>query len=157
MEIVFILAGIAVALLLAELLLPTGGALAFIGALGFVVAGVIALESGEDHSEALGAGLITAGLISAVSFYLVGRKVLAAHREAPVGTGGEELIGEEVEVRSSLRPIGQVWSGGALWKARAEGDAQIDAGNRVRVKSVDGLTLVVEPLTKAETGEQGGS
>ncbi len=156
MEIVYVLAGIAVALLLVELLVPTGGALAFLGAIGFVVAGVLALESGEDHSEAVGAGLITAGLISAVSFYLIGRKVLDAHREPPLG-GADELIGEEVEVRSSLRPVGQVWSGGALWKARAEGDAQIDAGNRVRVKSVDGLTLVVEPVKNTETSEQGGS
>ena len=36
---------------------------------------------------------------------------------------------------------------GALWKARAaDGGAPIAIGNRVRVESVDGLTLVVRPV-----------
>ena len=34
---------------------------------------------------------------------------------------------------------------GALWRARAIDGGPIGLGNRVRVKSVDGLTLEVEP------------
>ena len=35
---------------------------------------------------------------------------------------------------------------GALWQARASGEGRVGAGNRVRVKAVDGLTLEVEPV-----------
>lgn len=146
MEVVLIIAGIAVGLLLAELLVPTGGVLAVIGALGLVAAGVVAFE--RDESAALGAGLITAGAISLVSAAVIGRKVLRAHREQPVRTGHEEMVGREGEVRIALDPTGQIFADGALWRARpSEEGTEIAAGNRVRVESVDGLTLIVTPLT----------
>jgi membrane-bound serine protease (ClpP class) len=75
------------------------------------------------------------------------RKALAAHREQPVRTGWEQLVGEIGEVREPLDPDGQIFIEGALWRARvANRGSRIDVGNRVRVKSVDGLTLVVEPV-----------
>jgi membrane-bound serine protease (ClpP class) len=152
-EVVFIIAGLAVLLLLAELMLPTGGVLAFIGAAGLVAAGVVALNS--DESSAIGAGLITAGVLSIGAFVLVARKVTEAHHDQPVSTGAEGMIGHEAEVRLPLDPVGQVFVDGALWKARADGDGPIAPGNRVRVKSVDGLTLVVEPI--AEPDKEKGS
>jgi membrane-bound serine protease (ClpP class) len=144
-EIVYLIAGIAVAVMLAELLLPTGGVLAIIGAGGLVAAGVIALGEDTDAADYLGPGLITLGVLSAVTSVVVGRKVLAAHREEPVRTGWEELIGAVGEVREPLDPSGQVFVEGALWQARTDDGARIDLGNRVRVVSVEGLRLIVEP------------
>jgi membrane-bound serine protease (ClpP class) len=144
MEIVWIISGLAVALLLIELLAPTGGTLAVLGALGLAAAGVLAF-TGEDESEAIGAALIAAGLISLVASLVIGKKVLAAHRDEPVQTGWEELIGRDAEVRMPLDPVGQVWVEGALWKARVK-DGAIGVGNRVKIESVDGLTLIVSPL-----------
>ena len=61
-------------------------------------------------------------------------------------TGWEQLIGEIGEVREPLNPEGQIYVDGALWRARvAAGGSTIDPGTRVRIKSVDGLTLEVEP------------
>jgi membrane-bound serine protease (ClpP class) len=149
MEIVYVIAGIAVGVMLAELLLPTGGVLALVGAAGLVAAGVIALNEDADSAEYIGAGLITLGILSAGTAVIVGKKVLRAHRDEPVRTGWEELIGRDAEVRQTLRPEGQVWIEGALWKARvADGEPQVEIGNRVRIESIDGLTLVVKPLTK---------
>jgi membrane-bound serine protease (ClpP class) len=55
-------------------------------------------------------------------------------------------VGEIGEVREPLDPEGQIFIEGALWRARiASHGSRIDVGNRVRVKSVDGLTLEVEP------------
>jgi membrane-bound serine protease (ClpP class) len=145
MEIVLVIAGIAVGVMLAELLLPTGGVLALIGAAGLVAAGVVAIEN--DANDGLGAGLITVGVISIAVAWIVGRKVLSAHRDEPVRTGWEELLGREAEVRDPLDPEGQVWIEGALWKARVEdGAARITPGNRVLIERLDGLTLVVRPL-----------
>ena len=149
----------AVALLLAELLLPTGGVLAVLGALGLVGAGVVALESDSSTGEWAGPALITVGIIAAVCFYFVTRKVIEAHRDNSVRTGYEELVGSRAEVRTTLNPEGNVWVGGALWRARlADGGGPVQPGDRVVVEAVDGLTLMVKPETPAaQTAEQGAS
>ena len=159
MDAFVLIAVIAVVLMLAELLLPTGGLLAGLGALGLIVAGVVALTADADTAatEYVGPALITFGLLSGVTFYFVTRKVLEAHRETHVRTGSEEMVGSVAEVRSTLDPEGQVWSGGTLWSARlADGAASARPGDRVVIEAVDGLTLVVRPeQAAAQTAEQG--
>jgi membrane-bound serine protease (ClpP class) len=161
MDTVLVIALIGVALLVGELLLPTGGLLAFLGAAGLFVAGVVALTAESDSTAAdiVGPALITLGLLSVVTFYFITRKVIAAHRDEPVQTGREEMIGSVAEVRTSLDPEGQVWLGGALWRARLVGDgATARPGDRVVVEAVEGLTLVVTPrVPSKETAEEGAS
>ena len=107
----------------------------------------------------VGPALITLGVLSAVTFYFVARKVLAAHRDQPVRTGTEEMVGSLAEARSAIDPEGQVWIEGALWSARlAERRGPVRLGDRVRVEAVDGLTLVVRPEpTAAQQPSEGGS
>lgn len=161
MDIFVIVALIGVALLVAELLLPTGGVLAVLGALGLIAGGVVALTADADSSasDVAGPALITLGLLSIVSFYVVTRKVLAAHRDEPVRTGSEELVGARAEARTSLDPEGQVWIEGALWRARLAGDGgPLRPGDRVTVEAVDGLTLMVRPApTPDAPAEEGAS
>lgn len=149
MDAFVVIAIIAVLLLLAELLLPTGGLLAAIGAAGLIAAGVVALTADADSSASdwAGPGLITLGVLSLISAYVIGQRVLKAHREEPVRAGREELIGAGAEVRTSLDPEGQVWIEGALWRARlSTGDwAPPRPGDRVTVEAVEGLTLRVRP------------
>ena len=145
-EVVYVIAGIAIAVMLAELLLPTGGVLAVIGAGGLVAAGVIALGDDSEAADYVGPGLITLGVLCGATAIIVGRKVLSAHRDQPVRTGWEELVGQDAEVREALDPVGSIWIEGALWKARVpDGEPEVGIGNRVKVESVDGLTLIVRP------------
>jgi membrane-bound serine protease (ClpP class) len=147
-EAVWIIAGVAIGLLLAELLLPTGGFLALIGAAGLIAAGIVALNDNGDNADAIGAGLIAGGVVSIGAFAVISRKVLAAHREAPQ-SGSEELIGSDGEVRVTIDPVGQIYIDGALWRAKtAEDGSAISAGTRVRVESMDGLTLIVRPASE---------
>lgn len=158
MDLFVVVALIAMALLLAELLLPTGGVLAGLGALGLVGAGVYALtaESDSSASDWAGPGLITLGVLCLVTSYVVGRKVVAAHRDMPVRTGPEELIGALAEVRTPLAPEGQVWIEGALWRARSSGDGGSPRpGDRVVVEAVEGLTLMVRPEPTSVPTEEG--
>lgn len=158
MDLYVVIALLGVALLLAELLLPTGGVLAVLGAAGLVAGGVIALTAESDSSagEWAGPALITLGVLSAISVYFISRKVLAAHREQPVRAGREELIGAPAEVRTSLDPEGQVWIEGALWRARLAGDGgPLRPGDRVTVEAVEGLTLTVRPELPSESPAEG--
>ncbi len=160
MDAFVLLALLGVALLIGEMLLPTGGVLATLGAAGLIAGGIVALTAEADSTAAdfAGPALITLGLLSFISVYFVTRKVLAAHRDEPVRTGFEEMVGSSAEARSTLDPEGQVWIEGALWRARlAGGDAAARPGDRVVVEAVDGLTLVVSPVRSAETAEKGAS
>ena len=147
MDAYVVVALIGVGLLVAELLLPTGGILAFIGAAGMVAGGILALNSDSDStfSDIAGPALITLGLLSIVTFYFVGRKVVKAQREEPT-RGGSDLVGSSAEARTTLDPEGQVFIEGALWSARlAEDGGSLRPGDRVRVEAIDGLTLLVRP------------
>jgi membrane-bound serine protease (ClpP class) len=159
METAVILAAIGVALLVGELLLSSGGVLAALGALGLVAAGIFALESDSGAADYVGPALIVLGLLSLAAFYVITRKVVEAHRDQPVRTGTEELVGSLAEARSDLDPEGRVWAGGTIWSARLAGDGvPVRLGDRVRIDAVEGLTLVVRPEpTPAGKAEEGAS
>ncbi len=156
MEAFVLIALIGFALLLAELLLPTGGVLAALGAAGLVAGGIVALGSDSSAADYVGPGLITLGILSAISFYFVARKVLDAHRGQPVRTGTEELLGASGEARSAIDPEGRVWLEGTLWGARLASTATpARLGDRVTVEAVDGLTLVVRPQPSSAQATEG--
>jgi membrane-bound serine protease (ClpP class) len=153
-----VIALVGFALLLAELLLPTGGLLALVGTAGIVAGGIVALGSNSDNADIVGPALITLGILSGITFYFVTRKVIEAHREQPVRTGTEELIGAAGEARSTIEPTGRVWAQGTIWGARlASGSPPVRVGDRVTIEAVDGLTLVVsaEPAAADSTAEGG--
>jgi membrane-bound serine protease (ClpP class) len=159
MEAFVVIALIGLGLLLAELLLPTGGILAFLGIAGLTGAGIVALGSDSSAADYIGGALIALGVVSAIAFYFITRKVLAAHRDPHVRTGTEEMVGASAEARTSIDPDGRVWLGGTIWSARlATGSAPVRLGDRVRVEAVDGLTLVVrpEPQTSVQSKEGAG-
>lgn len=160
MDLFVAVALIGVGLLLAELLLSTGGVLAVLGAAGLVAGGVLALTADADSSASDWAGpaLITLGVLSAISFFVVTRKVMAAHREQPVRGGHEKLIGGTAQVRTSLDPEGQVWIDGALWGARLRGGGgPLRPGDRVTVEAVVGLTLMVRPAPPSDSPVEEGA
>ena len=63
-------------------------------------------------------------------------------REAPL-VGTNVLIGQRALVVESCKPWGRAKIEGETWQARSH--LTVDPGDRVRVCSVDGLTLHVEP------------
>jgi membrane-bound serine protease (ClpP class) len=156
MEAFVVIALIGSGLLLAELLLPTGGVLALLGVIGLTAAGIVAFGSDSDVADYAGGALIALGILSGITFYFVTRKVWEAHRNEPVRTGSEQLVGSEAEARSAIDPTGRVWLEGTVWSARlAEGASPIRTGDRVTVDAVDGLTLVVRPEPQAVHTSEG--
>jgi len=139
---------VALLLFIAEAHAPTT-VLGLLGVGALVGAGFAWREADHDLPVAV---IVVGGVILAGFVVFAGRKALAAHRDEPVRTGWEQLVGGIGEVREPLDPDGQVFIEGALWQARvAEGGGRIELGNRVRVQSVDGLTLVVEPVAAGES------
>src|SRR5215218_4690885 len=132
---------VALLLFIAEAHAPTT-VLGLLGVGALVGAGFAWRDAGHDLPVAV---IVIAGAILAGFIVFASRKAIAAHRDEPVRTGSEELLGSIAEVREPLDPEGQVFVAGALWRARV-GEGQVGLGTRVRIKAVDGLTLEVEPV-----------
>jgi membrane-bound serine protease (ClpP class) len=146
---IVLLVVVALVLFIAEAHTPSG-ILGVLGIAAFVGAGLIYRHEGHSLPVVV---IVAAALVLGALVLLAGRKALAAQRNEPVRTGAEELIGAIAEVRSPLDPDGRVFTQGAIWHARlAAGADRVAVGDRVRVESVDGLTLTVRP--EAETEEE---
>lgn len=159
MEAYVVLALVAVGLMLAEMVLPTGGILGAIGVAGLFAAGIVAFANGGSTAEWVGGALIALAVVGAITLYFVARKVYAAQRHQPPRAGTEEMIGSSAEVRTAVAPSGQVFTRGTLWSARlADGADPVQAGDKVVVEAIDGLTLVVrrQPQVQASGGSAGG-
>ncbi|MGD0166546.1 MAG: NfeD family protein [Gaiellaceae bacterium] len=65
-------------------------------------------------------------------------------RRRRAATGAEGMIGGTAKVIESCRPNGRVSYKGERWEAVCSEGA--DVGERVRIVSMDGLTLVVERI-----------
>jgi membrane-bound serine protease (ClpP class) len=142
------------AMIIAEAHLPTHGILGASGVASLIAAGLLLYDTnssafGISAPVVIAVGLILGGLLA----FAVERAVQA--RTQPKRTGWEEMVGAVGEVRQPLAPVGQIFVQGALWRARLGGlnggDRRLERGSKVRVESVEGLTLHVRPL---ESGDE---
>jgi membrane-bound serine protease (ClpP class) len=142
---------VGVAMIIAEAQLPTHGILGVVGVIALALSGLFLFNTSSPDFEVSVPVVITVAVLLGAFFVFMVQKAVAARRR-PVHTGWEELIGAGGDVRQPLNPVGQVFVDGALWRATAADDAgPADAerlrelGVRVRVQSVEGLTLRVRP------------
>jgi membrane-bound ClpP family serine protease len=145
---------IGIVLAVAEAHVP-GGVLGVLGGMGLVAGGVLVIVAAGGG--AIVAVPVAAGLAVAASGWvlLVTRKAASAQRRR-VRSGAEGLCGSLGVVRGWHEPAGQVFVGGALWRARRSwGDdddavAPLHDGDPIVVERVDGLTLSVRPAEEWE-------
>jgi membrane protein implicated in regulation of membrane protease activity len=83
--------------------------------------------------------VVLGGVLIEIGEVIWGRRL--AKRWRPQ-TGAEAMIGARAEVVSPCRPTGQVRVNGELWEATCAEGANV--GDETVVRSIDGLTLVVD-------------
>jgi len=142
-----------IGLILAETQVP-GGFLGVGGVAALALSGLLLFDTDSDALEVSAPAVITVAVLLGGFLLFASKKVVEAHRR-PKLAGHEELIGARGDVRVALGPIGQVFVHGALWRAVAAEDVAEDEaerlrerGARVRVESIEGLTLRVRPIPK---------
>jgi membrane-bound serine protease (ClpP class) len=139
-----------VGMLLAEAHFGTHGILGISGVIALAAGGLLLYNTGTSAFEISPWLVITVAVVLGGGIAVVVQRVVRARR-LPKRAGWEELVGEVAEVRRRLDPLGQVYLEGALWAARLRGEygahpQGAGVGSRVRVESVEGLTLQVTPL-----------
>lgn len=130
-----------IAFMVAEAFTPTFGVLGIGGLAAFVIGAAMLIDTEQPEfqiSWQVIAG--TAAVSGAFFFWLLGY-VWKTHRR-PVASGKEHMVGAEAQVLEWSGNEGFVWAGGERWKAKGRG---AKPGATVRIKGVEGLTLVVEP------------
>ncbi|MBI1814955.1 MAG: nodulation protein NfeD [Deltaproteobacteria bacterium] len=145
-----------VAMLVAELFLPSFGVVGVGGLIAFVIGSLLLFDT-ADSDLAVDRGIIAAAAATLGSFTLwVGYLVVHSQRRKP-SLGQEGMIGEVGEVRQRLAPAGKVFVHGEYWNAVAEAaDDPLDVGAQVQVVAIEGLKIVVRALRPALSGREGG-
>lgn len=143
------LIGLGVALLIAELFLPSFGVLGVGGILAFVVGSLLLFDTAESDltvdPNIVYAAAATFGGFTLIVSYLVVR----SQRRRP-SLGREGLVGQVGEVRQRIGGgdvRGKVFVHGEYWNAVA--DETIEVGEHAEVVGVDGMQLSVRRLARA--------
>jgi membrane-bound serine protease (ClpP class) len=93
---------------------------------------------------------VAAGLIGVLLAFTAGMPSMVRTRFSTPTIGREWMVGESGEAVADVAPSGVVRVRDALWRAETNRATPIEAGDRVRVVSIEGLLLEVEP-------EEGGA
>jgi len=128
-----------VALLVADVHVTTHGALTVAGLISLAVGSIMLFQNAPGFHTSKPLVISVAVVLGAVWTFAMSKALEVRHRPAQVGA--QLIAGSVGEVREN----GLVYLNGELWEARTAGGEELHPGERVRVESLDGLTLTVRP------------
>jgi len=129
--------------MIAELYAPSFGALGIGGIISFVVGSVILFDT-EGSGIKVAIPIIAAvSIVSSIFFLITLKMVFAAHHK-PIVSGVDEMLGSIGQVLEDFEGSGRIHIHGEAWQV--ESKLPLKRGDQVRVASIDGLILSVEPV-----------
>lgn len=115
--------------------------------------GAVAFTAGSlllfDDPVSLSWVALVVGIVGVLLMVLGGIPAVVRSRFSTPTVGREWMVGETGEAVTAVSPDGVVRVRGAPWRARTNRATPIAAGDPVRVASIDGLLLEVEPVEGA--------
>ena len=136
------LVGLGIAMMIAEVFVPSFGALGIGGLAAFIIGSIILLDT-DAPGFRVHMGLV-GGIAAVAGIVMFGTVWLAAKaRRRPVTTGSEQLVGATAEAPDAFTGRGRVRIFGEEWAAVSA--LPVAAGQRVRIERVEGLILHVRP------------
>ncbi|MXN65560.1 nodulation protein NfeD [Stappia sp. GBMRC 2046] len=138
------LVGLGVAFMVAEAVTPTFGVLGVGGLASFVIGAALLVDTDiPAYQVSWWVIAVMAGLSAAALIVLIGY-LWRVHKRGLVDNVSQ-LAGIEAEILDWSGGEGHVWAEGERWHAK--GKVPFKPGEMVRVSKLDGLTLIVDPLT----------
>lgn len=131
--------------MVAEAFVPSFGALGIGGIAAFVI-GSIMLMNTDVHGFSISLALIAAVALVSLAFFMGVVTLAIRARARPVVSGREQLIGSLGIAMEDIQDRGPVEVHSEIWEA--ETDRPVHRGQRVRVVSMNGLTLSITPEGK---------
>ena len=139
---------LAIVLFILEIKITSFGLLTIGGILSMLLGSLMLFEQPPDIFKpvvSISLSTIIAAVVFTAAFFLFALSLTVRTHLKKVTTGSEGLIGETGVAQTRLDPEGQVTVHGEIWKARSR--EKIKKGERIKVVSVEGLTLNVEKAT----------
>ena len=131
---------LALILFILEVKIVSYGALTIGGIISMVLGSLLLFESPLPYMRA-SLTVIIMVVAATTLFFIVAVGLALRARKRKVTTGGRGLMGEVGVARTALKPEGDVFIHGEIWKAEA--DQPIKKGEKVVVTGVEHLTLKV--------------
>ena len=129
-----------------EVKIVSYGALTIGGIISMVLGSLLLFESPLPYMRASLTVIIMVVATTAL-FFIVAIGLALRARKRKVTTGGRGLMGEVGVARTALKPEGDVFVHGEIWKAEA--DQPVKKGEKVIVTAVEHLTLKVTKRKKS--------
>jgi len=134
---------IGLVLIIAEAFAPSFGALGLGGTAAFIFGAIMMFDSGIPGfgisiAFVVSLGIVAAGLLLWLVTYLV------RLQDRGAVSGEESILKGTAVAMEDFTGAGKVWLEGETWQARSPAPVQKD--QKLRVRSIDGLLLHVEPL-----------
>ena len=137
---------LAVALFILEAKFASHGILGIGGAVSMVLGALLLVQGPPEMRIHLATALGVTLPFALITFFLL--TLIVRARRNKVVTGRAGMVGELGRAHTALQPEGRVFVHGEFWSAEAS--EPVEAGARIRVTEVDGLTLRVEPVATKE-------
>jgi membrane-bound serine protease (ClpP class) len=137
---------LAIAFFVAELVVPSGGALSLAGAVSFVIGALMLFDpAGEAFQVSVWVAVAVGGTMALFTAIALA-KVVKLRRTSPE-VGAHALVGSTGVVRRD----GQVSAGGERWRARTADGSLLEPGQKVRILAVDDHTLELTVTARERT------
>ena len=130
--------------LIGEAFLPSFGTLGIGGIIAFTVGSLILVDE-QTLRISLPVIIGMAAVSVILVFMLVGR--VSMMRKKRPHTGVEAMIGMVGEARTDFIGAGMIWLNGESWNAQSS--LSIKKGDKVKILSIAGLNLIVEPMKES--------
>jgi len=144
------LMALGVLLMITEAFVPSFGALGLGGIISFLVGSVMLIDSDVPDLRISPVLIGTASLTTAAVFFFILTYAVKAWRR-PAASGNDTMIGDPAQVLKWRKTRGEVFAHGEVW--RATGNFNARPGDTVKIREIDGLTLVVGIEDKPDNKE----
>lgn len=135
-------------LFIADVFATSHGFLTAGGIISFILGASMLIPAGYPYLSISKTLIWSMALTMGGFFGFVVTMVIRAQRKKSI-TGREGLVGSLAEARTELNPEGTIFLMGELWKARSV-SGTIPKGSQVKVKTVKGLKVTVEPAKEED-------
>jgi len=144
---------LAVILFVVDILMGLGGIPSIAGVISLIIGSFLLINTDAPYLRIAWSLIISVSVVISGFLIIVVRAVYKVHRAQPV-TGMDGMIGKIGVSSGVLTPEGQVKVSGEIWSAESADGHNINKNKKVRIKSIEGLTLKVKEISKEK--KEGG-
>lgn len=145
-----VLSIVGIAVIITDLLVGGIGVLSIFGLAALATGGLVLFRAPGGELLNVSASFVAGIALALGAFFFAALYFVMRSLGRKVSSGTEGMIGMDAEVIEDLSPVGLVRCRGEIWRARRGPGGPLRQGERGKVASMEGMTLVVGPEEEEE-------